>query len=152
MPDKQAIVDLEKKFWDTMVSKDAATATDMMAKKSIVIGPQGVAGDFPRRLREDDGAASKWTLDSYKMSDIQVVFPSEDTAVIGYKVSQKGTMEGKPYSMEAANATTWTREGKVWLCALHTEFGKWAIHPAVSVELANGSIRSWNSSGPELHT
>ncbi|HEY5819180.1 MAG TPA: nuclear transport factor 2 family protein [Mesorhizobium sp.] len=120
MPDKQAIVDLEKKFWDTMVSKDAATATDMMAKKSIVIGPQGVAeisrGDFAKMME-----TSKWTLDSYKMSDIQVVFPSEDTAVIGYKVSQKGTMEGKPYSMEAADATTWTREGKEWLCALHTE-------------------------------
>ena len=39
----------------------------------------------------------------------------------GYKVKQKGTMDGKPYSMEAADASTWTRNGDAWLCALHTE-------------------------------
>ncbi len=39
MTEKQTIIDLEKKFWDTMVSKDADAATDMMAKKSIVTGP-----------------------------------------------------------------------------------------------------------------
>jgi hypothetical protein len=120
MSDKQTIIDLEKKFWDTMVSKDADTATGMMAKKSIVIGPQGVSeisrGDFTKMMEE-----SKWTLDSYKLSDIQVLFPTEATAVIGYKAKTKGTMDGKPYSMEVADGSTWMRDGKEWLCVFHTE-------------------------------
>ena len=120
MPDKQAIVDLEKKFWDTMISKDTETASELIAKKSIVIGPQGVSeisrGDFAKMM---DG--SKWTLDSYKFSDVQVLFPTDDTAIIGYKVKQKGTMDGKPYDMECADASTWTRSCGEWLCALHTE-------------------------------
>jgi ketosteroid isomerase-like protein len=120
MTEKQTIIDLEKKFWDTMVSKDADAATDMMAKKSIVTGPQGVSaisrGDFSKMMEE-----GKWTLDSYKFSDIQVIFPNEGTAVIGYKVKQKGMMDGKPYDMEAADASTWTRFGDEWLCVMHSE-------------------------------
>jgi ketosteroid isomerase-like protein len=120
MTEKQTIIDLEKKFWDTMVSKDADTATEMMAKKSIVTGPQGVSeisrGDFSKMMEE-----GKWTLDSYKFSDVQVIFPNESTAVIGYKVKQKGMMDGKPYDMEAADASTWTRSGDEWLCVMHSE-------------------------------
>jgi hypothetical protein len=120
MPEKQTIIDLEKKFWETMVSKDVDAATGMMAKTSIVTGPQGVAqvsrGDFSKMM--DDG---KWTLDSYKFSDVQVIFPNEETAVIGYKVKQKGTMDGKPYDMEAADASTWTKSGEEWLCIMHSE-------------------------------
>jgi ketosteroid isomerase-like protein len=120
MPEKQTIIDLEKKFWETMVSKDADAATDMMAKTSIVAGPQGILqvsrGDFSKMMEE-----SKWTLDSYKFSDVQVIFPNESTAVIGYKVKQKGTMDGKPYDMEAADASTWTRSGDEWLCVMHSE-------------------------------
>ena len=120
MTEKQTIIDLEKKFWDTMVSKDADAATDMMAKKSIVTGPQGVSaisrGDFSKMMEE-----GKWTLDSYKFSDIQVIFPNESTAVIGYKVKQKGMMDGKPYDMEAADTSTWTKSGDEWLCVMHSE-------------------------------
>lgn len=120
MTEKQTIIDLEKKFWDTMVSKDADAATDMMAKKSIVTGPQGVSeisrGDFSKMMEE-----GKWTLDSYRFSDVQVIFPNERTAVIGYKVKQKGMMDGKPYDMEAADASTWTKSGDEWLCVMHSE-------------------------------
>jgi ketosteroid isomerase-like protein len=120
MTEKQTIIDLEKKFWDTMVSKDADAATDMMAKTSIVTGPQGVAqisrGDFNKMMEE-----GKWTLESYKFSDVQVIFPNRDTAVIAYRVRQKGTMGGKPYDMEAADASTWTKSGEEWLCVMHSE-------------------------------
>jgi ketosteroid isomerase-like protein len=120
MSAKQDIIALETKFWDTMISKDADTASAMMAEKSIVIGPQGVSeikrGDFAKMM---DG--SKWTLDSYKLSDVQVVFPTDETAVIGYKVKQKGEMDGKPYDMECADSSTWIKADGAWLCALHTE-------------------------------
>jgi ketosteroid isomerase-like protein len=120
MSDNQTIVDLEKRFWDTMVSQDVETATAMMAKESIVIGPQGVSkigkGDFAKMMEK-----AKWTLDKYEFSDVQVLFPADGTAVIGYKVKQKGTMNGKPYDLEAADASTWMRKGGDWQCVLHTE-------------------------------
>ena len=120
MSAKQDIIDLETKFWDTMISKDADTASSLLTKKSIVIGPQGVSeiarGDFAKMMD-----SSKWTLESYRLSDVQVLFPTDDTAIIGYKVRQKGTMDGKPYDMQCANSSAWTRAGGGWQCALHTE-------------------------------
>lgn len=120
MPDKETITTLEKKFWDCMVSNDVQTASYMVAKTSIVIGPSGIEqitrGDFAKMMEGSD-----WTLESYKISDTHVIFPAEGTAVIGYTAKQKGTMGGKPYEMEAAYSSTWVREGKQWLCALHTE-------------------------------
>ena len=120
MTARQAIIDLEKKFWDTMISKDADTASALMAEKSLVTGPQGVAlikrGDFAKMM---DG--SKWTLESYELSDVEVLFPNDQTAVIGYKVHQKGEMDGTPYDMNCADTTTWTQVDDEWLCSVHTE-------------------------------
>ncbi len=120
MFDERAIIDLEKSFWDTMVLKDVEAATAMMSDESLVIGPQGVAkiskGDFAKMMK-----GSKWTLEQYHLSDVHVLFPADGLAVIGYKVDQKGTMDGKPYSFEAADATTWERTNGEWKCVLHTE-------------------------------
>jgi ketosteroid isomerase-like protein len=118
--DKRQIERREKAFWDTMISKDADAASAMLADESIVIGPQGAAkigrGDFSRMMKD-----GKWTLDEYTLKDVEVLFPADDVAIIGYKVAQKGTMNGKPYDFEAADSTTWMRSGGEWLCALHTE-------------------------------
>jgi hypothetical protein len=120
MSDKQHIIDLEKRFWDTMISKDVEKASAMMANKSIVIGPQGVSqiakGDFAKMMEE-----GQWTLEKYRFSGVEVLFPTDSIAVIGYKVKQSGTMNGKPYALEAADASTWTRSGGEWHCVLHTE-------------------------------
>ncbi len=43
MSDKQEIIDLEHRFWQTMVDKDVETASAMMAGTSIVTGSQGAA-------------------------------------------------------------------------------------------------------------
>lgn len=120
MPDAQQIVDLETRFWDTMVSQDVEAATAMMADEAIVTGPQGGArisrGDFTKMMEGAD-----WTLDEYRLDDVQVLFPTDDLAVIGYTVSQKGTMNEKPYDMKCADTTTWTRSGDGWRCVVHTE-------------------------------
>ena len=120
MSSKQEIIDLEKKFWDTMISKDADTASAMIANPSIVVGPQGMSsikpGDFAKMME-----GSKWTLDSYKFQDVEVSFPVKDTAIIAYKVRQKGAMGGKHYDMECVDSTTWIKSDGKWLSAIHTE-------------------------------
>jgi hypothetical protein len=120
MTDRQEIIDLENRFWRTMIDKDVETATAMMADKSIVTGAQGAASidnqSFARMMRE-----GKWSLESYTFSDVQVEFPAPDVAVIGYKVAENLILDGEPLTMEAADASTWVRQDGKWLCALHTE-------------------------------
>ena len=63
----------------------------------------------------------QWTLDSFEFSDLKVIFPAEDTAVVAYKVHQTGEMKGQPMDMECADSTAWVKDGRAWKCALHTE-------------------------------
>ena len=50
-----------------------------------------------------------------------MIFPSDDTAIVAYKVRQKGEMDGKAMDLSCADSTTWVRDGRDWKCALHTE-------------------------------
>ena len=117
---KQQIIDLETRFWQSMKDKDADTAQAMVAEESLVTGPHGTmrAGPakFAQLMRE-----APWTLDEFKMTDVDVIFPTDDVAVITYKVHEMGEMEGKPMNMTAADSTVWARDGGTWKVALHTE-------------------------------
>ena len=118
--DKQQIIDLETRFWQSMKDKDVATAQSLIADDCLITGPMGSMRVDPAKYAEmtRDG---QWTLDSFEFKDVDVVFPNADTAVIAYKVHQTGSMKGKPMDLNAADSTVWARNGGEWKCALHTE-------------------------------
>ena len=119
-PDKQQIIDQETRFWQALKDKDVPTAQAMIADRSISTGPSGTTpmdpAKFGQLMRE-----APWTLESFEFSDVDVIFPTSDVAVITYKVHESGEMEGKPMDMIAADSTVWARSGDSWKCALHTE-------------------------------
>jgi len=114
------IVKLEKTFWQSMVDKDADKAMKMIADECLITGPMGTMrsdpADYKRMTEQGD-----WDLDEFEFSDVQVIFPADDTAIIAYKVHQTGTMKGKAMDLNCADSTTWVRDGRDWKCALHTE-------------------------------
>ena len=118
--DRQQIIDLETKFWTSMKEKDVPTAQAMIAEECLITGPMGTMKADPEKYAQmtKDG---QWTLENFEFSDVNVIFPAEDVAVIAYKVHQTGQMKGKPMDMNCADSTTWTRSDGVWKCALHTE-------------------------------
>ena len=114
------IVKLEKTFWQSMVDKDANKAMRMIADECLITGPMGTMRSDPedyRRMTEQ----GDWKLDEFQFSDVQVIFPADDTAIIAYKVHQTGTMKGEEMDLNCADSTTWVRDGDAWKCALHTE-------------------------------
>lgn len=118
--ERATIERLESNFWQSMIDKDTAAAKALIADESLIAGPTGVMAITPRKYEEmtRDG---KWTLDSFEFSDVLVSFPKDDTAVVAYKVHQKGTMDGKPMDLNCADTSTWVKDGKDWKCALHSE-------------------------------
>jgi hypothetical protein len=118
--DTQTIRDLETRFWQSMVDKDAKLASAMIADECLVAGPAGAMKLTPAKY-EELTKAGDWTLDAFEFSDVDVIFPTEDTAVIAYKVHQTGTLKGEDMDMTCADSSTWVRDGKAWKCALHTE-------------------------------
>ena len=117
---RDTIVKLEKTFWQSMVDKDADKAMTMIADECLITGPMGTMRSDPedyKRMTEE----GSWELDRFEFSDVQVIFPVEDTAIIAYKVHQTGTMKDRPMDLNCADSTTWVRDGGEWKCALHTE-------------------------------
>jgi hypothetical protein len=116
----QEILDLEKQFWQSMIDKDAEAGVRLTADPCIVTGAQGVS-------RIDSKTFAKmvehgtWILHDYEFSDVKVERVTDDVAVIAYKVRENLTVDGKKLTMEAADASTWVRDGDGWKCALHTE-------------------------------
>jgi len=116
----QTIVDLETRFWKALVNKDTGAAAAMIADECLITGPSGAMRIDPGKYTEmmRDG---HWTLDTFEFSDLKVIFPAEDTAVVAYKVHQKGELKGQPMDLECADSTAWVKDGRAWKCALHTE-------------------------------
>lgn len=117
---KETIIELETRFWQSMVDKDAKLAKSMIADDCLVTGPMGAMRIDPDKYEQmtEDG---QWTLDSFTFSDLEVIFPSEETAIVAYKIRQKGEMGGRAMDLNCADSTTWIRSGAHWKCALHTE-------------------------------
>ena len=46
---------------------------------------------------------------------------TDDVAVIASAVREDLTVDGKPLTIKAADASTWVRRNGRWVCALHTE-------------------------------
>jgi hypothetical protein len=116
----KTIVDLEKRFWQSMVDKDAKLAKSMIADECLITGPMGLMKIDPDKY-EAMTKEGQWDLETFTFEDVKVLFPLAETAVIAYKVHQKGTIKGKPMDMRCTDSTTWVRYGNDWKCALHTE-------------------------------
>ena len=114
------LLDLENQFWQCMKDKDVDKALEMTNDPVIVTGAQGVAAIDKKtfaRLME----TGTWELHDFDIRDVQVQQISDDVAIIGYKVREKLTVDGKPLTMDAADASTWVKKDGRWVCALHTE-------------------------------
>ena len=119
-PQTDTITKLETRFWQSMVDKDPAAAKTMIAEECLVIGTMGTMKIDPEKYAQMT-SKGQWTLESFEFSDLAVVFPSDDVALVAYEVHQKGAMKGNALDMRCADSTTWVRQNGEWKCAMHTE-------------------------------
>ena len=45
-------------------------------------------------------STAKWILRNFEFEDVQVLQPSDDVAIIGYKVHEDITVDGQPLTLE----------------------------------------------------
>jgi hypothetical protein len=98
----------------------ADAALHLSDDSCIVTGAQGVArinGEALARMMD----AASYTLHDFKISEDQVRLLSDDVAIVAYNVHEHLTVEGKPVTVDAADASVWVRRNRRWVCALHTE-------------------------------
>ncbi|MDQ6870721.1 MAG: nuclear transport factor 2 family protein [Gemmatimonadota bacterium] len=118
---EKELVEMERKYWQTIKDKDVKAAMALTDSSCIVAGASGVAS-INREAFAGMLNSSAWTLNKFEfVGDVQVRLLTDDVAVVAYKVKEQLTVEGKTLTLEAADASTWVRRDGWWLCALHTE-------------------------------
>ena len=118
---EQELLALERQYWQAIKDKDPDTAKRLSDDECIVTGAQGVGRIESRKLGEMIEAAP-YTLHDFRIGDdAQVKLLGDDVAILAYNVHEELTVEGKPVTIDAADASTWVRRDGRWVCALHTE-------------------------------
>jgi ketosteroid isomerase-like protein len=111
---------LEHAFWQSLVDRDADAARGMLAPQALMVGADGT-------MRFDPAQYEKMLLDpdhgllEYTLSDMDVLFPSDDTAIATYRAHQKMEMGGREMEQDVVDTSTWVRVDGGWKCAAHTE-------------------------------
>ena len=116
------LIALEKKFWQSMVDEDTETALSMLEEPALMVSSHGAMKfdhDGYRQMAEHGSMVIK----SFDLSDMNVVFPTEDLAVMTYKARQSLSPRGKSEEIdqEMADSSVWTRKDGKWRCVMHTE-------------------------------
>jgi hypothetical protein len=116
------LIALEKKFWQSMVDEDTDTALSMLAEPSVMVSSHG-AMEFDHEQYREMAEKGSMVIKSFKLSDIQVMHPSDDTAVLTYRVKQSMAQRGESEEIEQemADSSVWLRKDGEWLCVMHTE-------------------------------
>jgi|SRR5689334_9868551 len=118
----KTLIELEKRFWQAIVDEDADAAIEMLTEPSMMVSPHG-AMRFDHASYRQMAEKGAMVLESFELSDMNVVFPNDDTAVLTYHVTQKTSQrgDGKSTTQEMNDTSTWIRTGDRWQCVLHTE-------------------------------
>ena len=111
---------LEHAFWQSLVDRDADAARGMLAPEALMVSAHGT-------MRFDPPQYERMLLDpehgllEYALSDMDVLFPSDDTAIATYRAHQKMRMDGQEMEQDVVDTSTWVRVDGGWKCAAHTE-------------------------------
>ena len=111
---------LERDFWKSLVDRDADAATRMLAPEALMVSSHGTMrfdpAQYTKMLRDP-----KHGLLEYSLSDMDVLFPTDDIAIATYRAHQKSEMDGRILEQDVVDSSTWVRAGGDWKCVAHTE-------------------------------
>lgn len=117
---RREIERLERAFWQSMVDNAPDVATGMLADQALMVSGHGAMSfDHAGYTKMANDPAHK--LLAFELSDLEVLFPSDEVAIATYRVDQKVESEGKPMQMQVVDSSTWVKLDGEWKCAAHTE-------------------------------
>jgi hypothetical protein len=119
---RENLIELEKRFWQSLVEQDSDTAIQLLAEPSLMVSEHG-AMQFDHAGYRKMAEHGPKVLRSFEFSNMQVMFPNESTAVLTYHVKQEMAPrdQNDGVMQEMNDSSTWIKEGKFWKCVMHTE-------------------------------
>ena len=119
---EQELMDVERRFWNAMQEKDAATASTLTDDQCVIVGAQGVSAIDAKTMAKLTSEGT-WELKQYSFDEQkrQIRFLTDDIAIVAYPVKERVIVDGETLPVEANDSSVWVRRGGQWRCALHTE-------------------------------
>ena len=119
---RETLIDLETRFWQSMVDNDADAAIDLLGDHALMVSSHG-AIQFDHDGYRKMASHGPHTLKDFELSDVDVMFPNDSTAILTYHVKQTVAARGKEKGsvQEVNDTSTWIRNGDRWRCVAHTE-------------------------------
>ena len=121
----KTLVELETKFWQSMVDQDTDAALQLLHDPALMASAHG-AMKFDHAGYRKMAEQGSMVVTAFALSDIEVLFASETTAVMTYRVKQtvaarEGGKSAKGTVQDMTDTSTWVHVDKRWQCVLHTE-------------------------------
>lgn len=119
----QHLIELEKKFWQSMVKEDTDTALSLLDQHALMVSSHG-SMKFDHAQYRQMAQQGAMVLKDFKLGDIDVLQPTDDMAVLTYRVKQSMAARGSHdpgATQEMVDSSTWVRKDGQWQCVAHTE-------------------------------
>lgn len=119
---KSELIELETKFWQSMVDEDTDVALSLLAEPALMVSSYG-AMQFDHAGYKQMAEKGSMVIKSFELSDMNVMFPSDETAVLTYRVKQAVASRGAAQAtqQEMTDSSVWMRKHGGWKCVMHTE-------------------------------
>ena len=118
----KTLIDLETKFWQSMVDQDTDAALQLLHDPAMMATAHG-AMKFDHAGYRKMAEQGSMVVTAFALSDVEVMFPAETTAVLTYRVKQTvGERDGgQSITQNMLDTSTWVYLNQRWQCVLHTE-------------------------------
>ncbi|MEP7297554.1 MAG: nuclear transport factor 2 family protein [Burkholderiales bacterium] len=119
------LMNLERKFWQSMVDQDVDSALSLLCEPAVMVSTHG-SMKFDHAGYRKMAEQGTMVVRSFALTDMEVLFPNDTTAVLMYHVTQTLEPRGEAgktgrVTQEMIDTSTWVQSGTSWLCAMHTE-------------------------------
>ena len=123
--DTKTLINLETRFWQSMVDRDTDSALQLLHDPAMMASSHG-AMKFDHAGYRKMAEHGSMVVTAFALSDIEVVFATETTAVLTYRVRQTVAaradvnIEGSTVQ-DMSDTSTWVYVDERWQCVVHTE-------------------------------
>ena len=116
------LMQLERKFWQSMVDEDTDTALAMLDEPALMVSSHG-AMQFDHATYRQMAEQGPMVIKSFELSNMNVLFADDNTAVLTYHARQALAPRGKSEEIqqEMTDSSVWMRKDGGWRCVMHTE-------------------------------
>lgn len=120
--DRTELVNLEKRFWQSMVDEQTDVALGLLTEPSFMVSPHG-AMKFDHATYRKMAEQGSSVIKRYELGEMDATFVNDDTAILSYEVRQVLSPRGNSEETEQrmTDTSTWVKLGDSWKCVMHTE-------------------------------